>query len=161
VESDLRRLVMTNSKRKMVKKIASKATAAGKAAKKMKKKTAAAQQLSPAKARELIQETRRELRRLKDDMMDPMFIGKVRQQNDQELQNQLGNAIFELIHLHEVLSNAVLDIILEELQKNEKTLRSSISEVKKSRQNLAKVKKVLRAADKFLSAVTSIVKALV
>lgn len=156
---------MTNGKRKMVKKIASKATAAGKAAKKMKmkkkKKTAAAQRLSPAKARELIQETRRELRRLKDDMMDPMFIGKVRQQNDQELQNQLGNAIFELIHLHEVLSNAVLDIILEELQKNEKVLRSSISEVKKSRQNLAKVKKVLRAADKFLSAVTSIVKALV
>jgi len=152
---------MTNGKKKVVKKIASEAAATKKAARKIKKKAAAAQQLSPAKARELIQETRQELRRLKDDMMDPMFIGKIRQQNDEELQNQLGSTIFELIHLHEVLSNAMLDTILEDLQENEKALRSSINEVKKSRQNLAKVKKVLRAADKFLLAVTSIAKALV
>jgi GR25 family glycosyltransferase involved in LPS biosynthesis len=152
---------MTTSKKKAAKKIAARVTGAKKTAKKAKKKTTAAQQLSPVKARALIQETRQELRRLKDDMMDPVFIAKVRRQNDPELENRLGNVLFELIDLHEMLSNAVLDSILQELRENEKALRTGISQVNVARQNLSKIKKVFRAADKFLAAVTSVVKAIV
>ena len=152
---------MTTSKKKAAKKIAARVTGAKKTAKKAKKKTTAAQQLSPVKARALIQETRQELRRLKDDMMDPVFIAKVRRQNDPELENRLGNVLFELIDLHEMLSNAVLDSILQELRENEKALRIGISQVNVARQNLSKIKKVFRAADKFLAAVTSVVKAIV
>lgn len=152
---------MTTSKKKAAKKIAARVTAAKKSAKKAKKKSTAAQQLSPAKARTLIQETRQELRRLKDDMMDPLFIAKVRRQNDPELENQLGHVLFELIDLHEVLSNAVLNSILQELRENENALRTGISQVNVARQNLSKVKKVFKAADKFLAAVTSVVKAII
>ncbi len=60
-----------------------------------------------------------------------------------------------------MLSNAVLDSILQELRENEKALRTGISQVNVARQNLSKIKKVFRAADKFLAAVTSVVKAIV
>lgn len=149
------------SKKKAHKKIASKATTAKKAAKKAKKKAAQARQLSPAKARELIQETRQELRRLRDDMLDPIFIAGIRQQDDRELANHWGLTILELIEVHESLSNAVLDSILLELRENEKALRAGISDVKKARQNLAKVGKVLKAADKILAAAISVVDSIV
>lgn len=154
---------MTNGKKKAAKskasrEIAATESSAKKAAKKAKKTAAATQQLSTEDARALIQETRQELRRLKDEMMDPVFIAKVRGEHDPELENELGSTLFDLIDLHELLSNALLDSILQELTENEEALRQGISGVRDARRDLSKIKKIFEAADKLLAVVSSVVK---